>query len=191
MAEPNPDSRWAQWHRAYGDPQSALTNRLEAVRSRIRQGLEARRDGPIRLISVCSGQGNDVVGALKEHPQAAAVTGRLFEWDSYNCEVARVALNDAGLKGIEVVQADASYTTVCEDSVPADVVLLCGIFGNVSDEDVHNTVRNTSRLCAGDLDSSPQGARSHSANPKLVPSQRLRRDRFRLSSRRVVRRGDA
>jgi hypothetical protein len=32
--------------------------------------------------------------------------------------------------------------------IPADVLMLCGIFGNVSDEDVRRTVYNASRLCA-------------------------------------------
>ena len=35
-----------------------------------------------------------------------------------------------------------------EGAVPADVVLLCGVFGNVSDEDVERTVSNASRFCA-------------------------------------------
>jgi hypothetical protein len=39
-------------------------------------------------------------------------------------------------------------STVYRDAVPADVLLLCGIFGNVSEQDVRTTVANASRLCA-------------------------------------------
>jgi hypothetical protein len=31
--------------------------------------------------------------------------------------------------------------------VPADIVLACGIFGNISDQDLECTVRNLSMLC--------------------------------------------
>lgn len=34
------------------------------------------------------------------------------------------------------------------DAVPADLVLLCGIFGNIPDADVQATVRAAPQLCA-------------------------------------------
>jgi hypothetical protein len=69
------------------------------------------------------------------------------ELDAHNAEVARADAAAAGLTGVEVVRADAAMTEVYRDAVPADVLLLCGIFGNVSDEDVEGTVRNAARLC--------------------------------------------
>jgi hypothetical protein len=47
-----------------------------------------------------------------------------------------------------VLQGDAGVTSIYRDAVPADVLLLCGIFGNVTDEDLRRTVANASRLCA-------------------------------------------
>ena len=33
-------------------------------------------------------------------------------------------------------------------AVPADIVLACGIFGNITDDDIHNTVAHLPSLCA-------------------------------------------
>lgn len=52
------------------------------------------------------------------------------------------------LTGAEVVCGDASTTDAYRGAVPADVLLLCGVFGNVSDADVHNTVDHLPELCA-------------------------------------------
>ncbi|HVQ89183.1 MAG TPA: class I SAM-dependent methyltransferase [Actinomycetes bacterium] len=148
MVEPNQDTHWAQWHRDYDDPRSALAARLEIVVARTRQAIDDAPGARVRLISLCAGQGRDVVAALVGNSRRQAVSGRLVEADAYNCEVARASLVDAGLSAIEVVQGDAALLDAYQDVVPADVLLLCGIFGNISDEDVHYTIQNTSRLCA-------------------------------------------
>ena len=46
--------------------------------------------------------------------------------------------------------ADAGNTRRYADAVPADLLLLCGIFGNVSDEDVRRTVAAVPRLVSSD-----------------------------------------
>jgi hypothetical protein len=60
----------------------------------------------------------------------------------------RARIAAAGIPGVEVRQADAGITGTYLDAIPADVLMLCGIFGNVSDDDVRRTVNNASRLCA-------------------------------------------
>jgi hypothetical protein len=47
-----------------------------------------------------------------------------------------------------VGQGDAALTDAYEGAVVADLLLLCGVFGNVTDEDVETTASNASRLCA-------------------------------------------
>ena len=49
---------------------------------------------------------------------------------------------------MEVVNGDASDSTPPSGAVPADVLLACGIFGNVSPEDVHRFVEFAPALCA-------------------------------------------
>ena len=60
----------------------------------------------------------------------------------------RPTVLDEVRQGLEVVEADAGNTSAMEGAVPADLVLLCGIFGNVSDEAIGTTIRNVPRLCA-------------------------------------------
>jgi hypothetical protein len=70
------------------------------------------------------------------------------EADPSNAAISREALDSAGLSTIQSVCGDASLTDAYAGIAPADLVLLCGIFGNISDEDVRNTVRHTATLCA-------------------------------------------
>jgi hypothetical protein len=39
-----------------------------------------------------------------------------------------------------VVQGDAGMIAACAGAAPADLLLLCGIFGNVSDDDIARTI---------------------------------------------------
>ena len=146
--EPDPTTSWTDWHHAYADPASPLSQRLAVVVARIREALDLLPGGPLRLISVCAGQGHDVVGALAGHPRADDVTGRLVEADPTNAGLAHAALQGAGLDRIEVVCADAAVTTAYDGAAPADLLLLCGVFGNVTDDDVRTTVTTARMLCA-------------------------------------------
>jgi hypothetical protein len=139
-------SEWVAWHEGY-EPDSPLSRRLEVVQKLIRVSLDSSPRGLIRVVSLCAGDGRDILGVLESHPRAIDVQARLVELDP---ELAARARERAARlsRTIEVVNADASETDVYADFVPADLVLACGIFGNISDDDVHNTVARTPELCA-------------------------------------------
>ena len=139
---------WRSWHEGYDDPDSALSLRLRAVQDEIRAFLAAAPPGPLRVASACSGLGLDLLGALEDHPRRGDVTGRLVELDPELAARSAQLLVAAGLDGLEVVCGDAGRTEAFAPAVPADLLLLCGVFGNVTDEDLRNTVTNASRLCA-------------------------------------------
>ncbi|MFE9205836.1 class I SAM-dependent methyltransferase family protein [Micromonospora sp. NPDC007230] len=139
---------WYAWHADYDQPGSALSRRLAELRSRIRGALDAAPVGPLRVISLCAGQGRELIPVLAAHPRRDDVTARLVELDPRNVEVARAAAAGAGLHGVEVVAGDAALTDRYVDLVPADLVLVCGIFGNIVDADVRATVRHCAALCA-------------------------------------------
>lgn len=141
-------SDWTRWHLDYADPRSALSKRLGVVVTRTREAVKAAPAGEVRLLSVCAGQAYDVVGALRGHPRAADVRGLLVELDPDNVTVAREGLAAAGLSRLGVRRDDAGRTDAYSGAVPADVVLLCGVLGNVSDDDARTTVGAVSRLCA-------------------------------------------
>jgi hypothetical protein len=142
------DEHWQRWHDDYDVPDSSLARRLAAVQARVRDAVDGCPPGPVRILSACAGQARDVVGALAGHPRACDVRGRLVELDPVNAARARSALAAAGLAACEVVEADAGDSAAYAGAVPADVVLLCGIFGNVPDADVATTVAFAPRLCA-------------------------------------------
>jgi hypothetical protein len=159
---------WVAWHEGYDDPVSGLSARLKLVQQHVAAALDRAPAGPVRLLSLCAGQGHDVLGVLPGHPRRDDVTAVLVEADRENVARARAAASDAGLaeagpgsagrarRGpeatgrpqVEVRQADASQVADFTDAVPADVLLLCGIFGNVSVADIERTVSAAPALCA-------------------------------------------
>ena len=61
--------------------------------------------------------------------------------------MARRAAAGAGLPGIDVVVGDAALTDNYAGLAPADLVLVCGVFGNIGDADIHATVAACPQLC--------------------------------------------
>jgi hypothetical protein len=137
---------WYDWHDDYERPESRLSARLAAVQRQIRGFLDAAPTGPIRAVSACAGQGRDLIGVLATHPRRDDVTARLVELDQRNVDVARDAARAAGLTQVDVAAADAAMVDSYAGAVPADLVLLCGIFGNITDADVRRTVAHTDQL---------------------------------------------
>jgi hypothetical protein len=96
---------------------------------------------------MCAGQGRDVFGVVPDHSRRDDVAAVLVELDHRNIEVARSNAARTGLRHVEILEADAAVSDVYAPSVPADILLACGIFGNISDQDLERTVRNLSMLC--------------------------------------------
>jgi hypothetical protein len=72
----------------------------------------------------------------------------LVESDPHNAALARHGAAEAGLSQVEVRAADASRVASYAGALPADVLLLCGIFGNVSEDDIRRTAQAAPALCA-------------------------------------------
>ncbi len=89
-----------------------------------------------------------MIGGLRGHPRRDDVAAVLVESDPRNAELARHHAADAGLPQVDVRQADASQPRHFADALPADVLLLCGIFGNVSAGDIERTVMAAPGLCS-------------------------------------------
>jgi hypothetical protein len=141
---------WVAWHAAYDDPASSLSARLQRVQWHLSQAIGRAPAGPVRLVSLCAGQGHDVIGVLPDHPRRDDVRALLVESDPENARLARRAAAAAGLSRVEIREADASTAASFADALPADLLLLCGIFGNVSGRDIERTVRAAPALCAAD-----------------------------------------
>lgn len=159
---------WSQWHDAYARPDSGLGDRLAAVRHQIGRHLDNSAPDPVRVISACAGDGRDLLGVLARRSDADRVSALLVEYDTGLAARTGQAA-DALPSRIEVLQADAARSDVYTQAVPADLVLLCGIFGNVSDADVRTTIDAAPELCA------PRAEvvwTRHRREPDLTPSIR-------------------
>ncbi len=136
------------WHEQYDDPSSSLPRRLALVRAAIHAELDTR-PGPVRVVSLCAGDGRDLLGTLAGRDDAGRVSATLVEVLPELVERAREAA--AGLAAdVEVVTGDAGASDTYADlaTVPADVVLLVGVLGNVTDIDVARLIAALPQLCA-------------------------------------------
>jgi hypothetical protein len=134
---------WSEWHRAYDEPDSHLSERLRVVQARIREVLDGAPPGPLTVVSICAGQGRDLLEVLADHPRRADVRARLVELDP---ELTAYAARSAP-PGVEVVTGDASLLDQYAGFAPADLVLACGIFGNITDDDIRHAVGTFDQLC--------------------------------------------
>lgn len=141
-----PHNDWFAWHSPYDDPGSFLSRRLAVVRGRLAEALDTCRPGRVQVVSMCAGQGRDILGVLARHPRGGDIVARLVESDPRNAAVARQGA--AAFAGVEVVEADAGCTDAYAGAVPADIVLACGVFGNICDDDIRRTVAAFPSLCA-------------------------------------------
>jgi len=142
---------WHEWHRRYADQDSPLRRRLAEVQAQLSRALpaqlDAEHDSPLQIVSLCAGQGLDVIDVLAGYPYASHVNARLVELDERNAAVARQRANESGLSQVEVVVADAARLAAYEGATPANIILVCGVFGNISDQDVFHTIDLLPQLC--------------------------------------------
>jgi hypothetical protein len=144
---------WIAWHQGY-DLSPSRQARLRLVQAQIGDCLTGRPAGAIRVLSVCAGDARDLIGVLPHHPRRAAVRAWLVE---ANAELIRVGEQAAAAAGIadqlEFLAADATLSSTYAGLVPADLVILAGVFGNVREVGVPRLIRGLSFLCrrGGDL----------------------------------------
>ena len=157
---------WHEWHDRYDEPESLLARRLAVVQDRISRILDAAPAGEIKVLSMCAGQGRDLLGVLEHHPRRADVNAVLVELDPRNAAAARERAEELGLHRVEVVTGDAALTDNYLSHAPADLVMVCGVFGNITPEDIEHTIAHCAALCR------PGGATiwtRHRREPDLVP----------------------
>lgn len=142
---------WHAWHEQYDDRGSGLARRLDVVRHEVGRGLswlETEGVDHPRLVSMCAGDGRDVLPVLANgHPTVAAT---LVELDPELAERARADADRLGLAEVAVRNADAGLLASYRGCGPAHVMMACGVFGNVADGDVVRTIEALPHLLAPD-----------------------------------------
>lgn len=132
---------WRAWHEEYDDPGSRLSRRLEVVRARLSEILDGLDAPAPRLLALCAGDARDVVPVLRSRPNGDHVAAVLVEIDEMLAERARASARAVGLRNVEVRSADAGDPESFRDVLPVDVLMLCGIFGNVEPSTVRHIAR--------------------------------------------------
>lgn len=138
---------WQEWHRDYDDPDSSLSRRLADVRRVLGADLDARAaEGrrTLRLLSLCAGDGRDTIPVLAAR-RDLEVDAVLVELDAGLAEAARTSAAAVDVS-VDVRTADAGSFESFRDRLMNDVLLLCGIFGNISDADVERCVQASCAL---------------------------------------------
>lgn len=138
---------WNAWHGKYDVSDSWMARRLRTVQSQTRAALDDAPAGPLKVISLCAGDGRDLLHVLSDHPRRHEVWARLVELDACNTAAASETARLAKLDQVEVVTGDASLIDQYRDMTPADLVLVCGVFGNITDSDIEGTIGACNQLC--------------------------------------------
>jgi hypothetical protein len=139
---------WAAWRAGYDDPDSPLSRRRRSVQRCLHRWLDEAPSGPLRVVSACSGDGRDLLEVLARHADAPRIHARLLEVDQGLAARAQKLAGEQGLDQVEVVRADAGCTDAYSGAVPADLVMWCGVFGNLSHADVAATIDVTRSLAS-------------------------------------------
>ncbi len=138
---------WNQWHADY-ETSPALQARLKSVCRQIAAALDERPAGPIKIISICAGDGRDLCLALREHPRQRDVTATLIDNDPNSLargrEMAKEFCPNAQLHFIE---ADASLAKTYAETGHADLVLMSGFLGHLRHEDALGLIASLPMLC--------------------------------------------
>jgi hypothetical protein len=137
---------WQAWHEPYADPHSDLSRRRRSVQRQITQWLDERDDEDLRVVSACAGDGRDLLEVLAARPDRARVTATLLELDDGLASDAEEYAAEHDL-AVDVRRSDAGTTDSYAGAVPADLVQMCGVFGNVTDDDLRATIAALPQLC--------------------------------------------
>jgi hypothetical protein len=89
-------TNWRTWHAKYDEPESSLARRLMVVRRRVAETLAAQREpSSMRILSLCSGDGRDLLPELANCGRQTA-SGVLVEQDERLAQDARATAGRLG-----------------------------------------------------------------------------------------------
>jgi hypothetical protein len=157
---------WKKWHTLYDDNDSGLAKRLRLVQESISDSLPNTIEDRFQIIDICSGDGRDLLDVLAHYPVKEQVYSYLVELDERLAEESKNTANEKGLPNVAVINGDASALRTYVSVPRADLILLCGVFGNISSADIQNTIETLPQL-------SKQGTKviwtRHLRQPETIP----------------------
>ncbi len=138
---------YVKWHERYADPNSSISARLRKIQDLLNAELDAR-PGPLRLFSLCAGDARDILGVLEQRPaDAPRVSGTLIEINPDLTRAARERIARLG-SPLEMLEMDATDPNAAAAHIPADIVILAGIFSNIAETDNEPFAAAATSFCA-------------------------------------------
>jgi hypothetical protein len=117
------------------------------VRAEIEAALDRLPSATWKVVSLCAGDGRDLLGVLEGHPRHLDVRGLLIELDPVLSQTGRDAYRAAGIDGVEVRTGDAGDASHYR-GWRADLLLVCGVLGNLTEDGVFTLIDRLPSLCA-------------------------------------------
>ncbi|WP_176738017.1 methyltransferase type 12 [Micromonospora inyonensis] len=87
------------------------------------------------VVSMCAGQGHDILAVPASRSDAREVSATLVEYEARNVAAAWTRAIVEGLDTVTVAPTDAVDLASYRQAVPADLVIMAGVRGNISDAD--------------------------------------------------------
>lgn len=126
---------WNHWYKDY-ETSPSLRVRLKLVSEQIALMLHECPPGPIKILSLCAGDGRDVLSALHQHPRQADVSATLVDNHPESLARGREMAAQHNLSAqTNFIAADAGLAQTYEGIGHADLVLLSGFLGHLRHED--------------------------------------------------------
>lgn len=101
--------------------------------------LVAPLDQDHRILSLCAGDGRDIIPVVAAIPPARRPALVLVELDDALAEAGRQRATAAGVAAT-VITGDAGDSATWRCHTPVDLLMLCGVFGNIPAADVQRTI---------------------------------------------------
>src|SRR5262245_60967742 len=99
---------WKHWHQHY-EVAEDFRSRLRLVGDYIAAAVNDCPAGPVRIVSMCAGDGRDVIQVLISCPRRQDVTAWLLDTDLPSLERGRAMTSAAGLQDqVRFLNADAA-----------------------------------------------------------------------------------
>jgi hypothetical protein len=138
---------WDDWsEHAYRSRTYSL--RLAEVQGHLGECFAAYSTRPIRLLSVCAGDGRDVMGAMISHNVQGQVVAWLVEQNLRSVNRGTTQSRRLGLQDtVKFLHADATLYDTYRNIAPSDIVLLSGVWGHVPASDRPRLVQALASFC--------------------------------------------
>lgn len=140
-------SVWSGWpEKAYR--KERYRQRLAAVQSHFACALDQVPGDRATVLSMCAGDGRDVIEVLAAHPRRNDTSAWLVELNPKSVALGMQHASSARLESaVTFLNADATDYAIYRSIAPADIVLACGVWGHVPAAERSQLVRAFASLC--------------------------------------------